>query len=99
LPREVKLTDRRIVRWPTLRELLGGRSRSQIDRDERAGKFPLRVQVGEHAVGWFLDEVLAYLESRERGPVSPPKAAIRANPHHRRKRANHTKAEPRRSAK
>lgn len=87
------MTDRRIIRWPALREVLGGRSRSQIDRDERAGKFPLRVQVGEHAVGWFLDEVLACLESRERGRGSPPKAAIRANPHHRRKRTDHPKAE------
>jgi prophage regulatory protein len=34
------------------------------DRLERAGKFPKRVRLGEHRVGWVESEVLAWLQKR-----------------------------------
>jgi len=32
-------------------------SRAHIDREERAGRFPKRVQYGNSRVGWVLDEI------------------------------------------
>jgi predicted DNA-binding transcriptional regulator AlpA len=55
-----------IIKWPKLHEMLGGRSSTSVWRDERAGKFPKRVRIGSQ-VGWFLHEVLEYLETLPRG--------------------------------
>lgn len=52
-----------------------GYSRSQIDRMEKAGNFPRRVQRGRNAVGWFLHEVIAWVESRPRGFLARPRKA------------------------
>jgi prophage regulatory protein len=41
-----------------------GVSRSTIDRQEAAGQFPKRIQLGENSVGWFEDEIDQHLESR-----------------------------------
>ncbi len=40
-----------------------------IRRMERAGKFPKRIRLGEHRVGWSLREVEEWIEARkaERG--------------------------------
>lgn len=37
---------------------------AHIDRLERAGKFPKRVQLGQHRVGWVEDEIDAWLMAR-----------------------------------
>jgi prophage regulatory protein len=39
-------------------------SPAQIDRLEKAGRFPKRVQLGPGRVGWVESEVLAWLEER-----------------------------------
>jgi prophage regulatory protein len=52
-----------------------GRSRSSIWRDERAGRFPRRIQIGENAVGWHEHEIAEWLATRPRG--SEPARAVR----------------------
>lgn len=39
-------------------------SPAHIDRLEKAGRFPKRVQLGPCRVGWVESEVLAWLEER-----------------------------------
>ena len=39
-------------------------SPAQIDRMEKAGRFPKRVRLGPCRVGWVEEEVLAWLEAR-----------------------------------
>ena len=51
-----------ILRWPEVHRLTG-RSRTQIWRDVRAGKFPAPVKLGENAIGWYEDELIAYQRS------------------------------------
>jgi prophage regulatory protein len=54
-----------VIRWPLVKNKVG-LSRVTAWRLERAGKFPKRVKLGENSVGWRLDEVEAWLESRPR---------------------------------
>lgn len=42
-------------------------SRTTIWRLERSGRFPRRVRLGAHSIGWVSDEILAWLASRPRG--------------------------------
>ena len=41
-------------------------SPAQIDRMEKAGRFPKRVRLGPCRVGWVEEEVLGWLEARLR---------------------------------
>ncbi|MGH8603657.1 MAG: helix-turn-helix transcriptional regulator [Gammaproteobacteria bacterium] len=52
-------TRRRIIR---LREVCDrtGHSESTIYREEKAGKFPRRVQLGQNSSGFFEDEIDQY---------------------------------------
>jgi len=65
-----------------------GQSFSTIDRLEKLGRFPQRIQLSPKAVGWSEDEVDDYLNSLPRGPVAEPIAAtiqsltIRHGGHH-----------------
>lgn len=45
-----------------------------ILRLEKAGKFPERVRFGARRVGWWLHEVLAWIESRNRDRVGGAQA-------------------------
>jgi prophage regulatory protein len=36
-----------------------------IWRLEKAGRFPRRIKMGDHRVGWALDEVLTWIEARK----------------------------------
>ena len=42
-----------------------------IYRLEKAGKFPRRVQVGEHRVAWVASEVDAYIAARMASRMPP----------------------------
>jgi prophage regulatory protein len=57
---------RMILRKPAVRERTG-LSDAQIWRLERAEQFPARVQISPGAVGWFSDEIDAWIEARARG--------------------------------
>lgn len=50
----------RIIDWKQLRELQPY-SRQHIARLEKAGKWPIRVRLGQNRVGWVFDEVEAKL--------------------------------------
>lgn len=39
-------------------------SRVQLDREERAGRFPQRVHLGPNSVGWVEAEIDEWLEQR-----------------------------------
>lgn len=56
------MTDR-IIREPERRQITG-RSAASWWRDERAGKAPSRVRIGDNAVGWRLSDITAWIESR-----------------------------------
>ena len=55
----------RIIRLRAVKELTG-LSDSTIWRREQEGVFPMRRYLGGRAVGWFYDEVQAWLEHTER---------------------------------
>jgi prophage regulatory protein len=57
--------SKRIIRKPGVRQKTG-LSDSTIWRLEKAGEFPLRVQLSLNAVGWYEHEIDAWLEQRER---------------------------------
>lgn len=57
--------ERRIVRQRAVRDRTG-LSRSTIYKLESAGQFPQRIVLGERSVGWYEDEITAWVESRQR---------------------------------
>jgi len=60
--------SKRIIRKSQLQAFTGLSSR-HIDRLEKAGKFPQRLQLGIKSVGWYETDIIDWLESRHRGPV------------------------------
>ena len=60
-----KRQRRRILRPKGVTEKID-RSRVQIWRDVRAGRFPAPIQLGPNAIGWFEDEIDDWLASRPR---------------------------------
>lgn len=60
--------SKRIIRKSQLREITGFSPR-HIDRLEKAGKFPQRLQLGIKSVGWYENDIIDWLDSRRRGPV------------------------------
>lgn len=66
---------RRFVRFGDLKSLFGiPWSRMHVDREEKAGRFPKRVQLGPNSVAWLEDEVIAWQAERI-AQREPPKAA------------------------
>jgi len=65
----------RIIREPELKKR-DGKSRTQRWRDIRAGKFPAPVQLGPNSIGWYEDEIDAWLASRPRVIYAPPEKAV-----------------------
>ena len=57
--------ERRLLRWSELKGRVP-KSRTQVWRDIRAGKFPAPVRIGVNSVAWFEDEIDAYLETLPR---------------------------------
>ena len=67
----------RIIRKPQKR-LLTGLSDSATERLEKKGEFPARIHLTGGHVGWWFDEILAWLEARPRGSVRSTAAATAA---------------------
>ncbi len=63
-------TPRKILRPKQVQELIG-KSRVQIWRDVRAGRFPAPISLGPNSAGFYQDEILAWLESRPRVNYAP----------------------------
>ena len=59
----------RIVTQKELRQLVPY-TPQHILRLEKAGKFPLRIRLGQNRVGWMLIEIEAWIASRR--AASPP---------------------------
>jgi prophage regulatory protein len=57
---------RKILRHPHVIECTG-LSAPQIWRLEKAGQFPARVQISPGAIGWYSDEISAWVDARPRG--------------------------------
>ena len=57
---------RKLLRTPAVSERIG-LSGPQIWRLEKAGNFPARVQISAGAIGWYEDEIDAWIEARPRG--------------------------------
>ena len=57
--------ERRLLRWSELKDRIP-KSRTQIWRDIRAGKFPAPVQLGSNTVAWFEDEIDTYMDALPR---------------------------------
>lgn len=62
---ESQSSARVMLRWPEVHSRTG-RSRVQIWRDIRAGTFPAPVELGRNAIGWYSDEIEAWVASRPR---------------------------------
>lgn len=63
-----------LVRLPEVKRL-SGLSRSTIYRLEARGAFPSRVRISERATGWYLRQVLAWIEERPRASGNAPLTA------------------------
>ena len=57
------MSTQRIIRKPELFSRIG-LSDATIWRMEKAGRFPLRIQLGGNSVGWFDDEIALWLEKK-----------------------------------
>jgi prophage regulatory protein len=62
---------RRIIRGSVVEDR-SGKSRVQIWRDVKAGRFPAPVQLGPNSVGWYEDEIDAWLATRPRRTYGAP---------------------------
>jgi len=69
-----EVVGRKVLREPEVKRRTG-RCRTQRWRDCRAGRFPLPVELGPNAIGWFEDEIDAWLADRPRRRYSAPEAA------------------------
>jgi predicted DNA-binding transcriptional regulator AlpA len=52
-----------------------GKSRVQLWRDVRDGRFPAPIELGRNSIGWFEDEIDHWLASRRRRTYGAAKAA------------------------
>jgi len=60
----------RILRFPELKVRKGiDYTRQYVDRLERKGRFPTRIQLGPNSVGWLEEEVDAWIRSMPRGRI------------------------------
>ena len=67
----------RVIRKPEKR-VLTGLSDSTTERLEKKDEFPARIHLTGGHVGWWHDEVLAWLEARPRGSARSTAAATAA---------------------
>ena len=62
---------RKIIRLKKVQEHYP-KSRVQIWRDVRAGRFPPPVEIGANSIGWFEDEVEAHVKAQPRRTYAAP---------------------------
>ncbi len=73
-PKRSRKRSRRLCRAPEVCKRYG-KSRTQIWRDVRAGKFPAPVQIGPNSIGWWSDELDAHDETLLRVAWAPDEEA------------------------
>jgi prophage regulatory protein len=70
------MTDiRPMIRMKSLARLIGV-DRATIYRWMKAGTFPQPVNVGEHAMSFYEDEVIEWQKQREEQSLAPPRRQI-----------------------
>jgi len=63
---------RRILRFPELKNTYGiDWTRQHVDRLIAANKFPSKHRFSENTVGWFSDEIEAWMAERVASPAPP----------------------------
>jgi len=67
-----------IIRKSQIKKITGLSPR-HIDRLEKAGKFPSRLQLGPKSVGWYENEITDWLNNRLRGPALAPLTDTESN--------------------
>jgi len=55
-----------LIGWNELYKKLGT-SRSTIDRWEKAGDFPKRINLGENSVRWDLEKINEWIKNKSEG--------------------------------
>jgi len=60
------------ARWPRVHELTGKLSRTTVWRLEKDGLFPQRRRLTGNSVAWIEEEVIEWLENRQRGMGPKP---------------------------
>lgn len=68
------MSIRKIIRRPAVIAITS-LSTSTIDRLESRGNFPKRIILAKNSIGWYEDELIDWVNSRERGYVQPPEKA------------------------
>ena len=66
------MDDFRIIDWSVLEQMVPY-TRQHVLRMEKAGEFPVRVQLGANRVGWNLAEVKAWIQQRMDARPRPKK--------------------------
>jgi predicted DNA-binding transcriptional regulator AlpA len=66
MTQDYPIAKRRVLRGYRPVQDLTGNSRTQIWRKVRDGTFPAPIELGPNSVGWFEDEVFAWLDTRPR---------------------------------
>ena len=67
------MAERKLLRgYKALSEKLGGRSRTQIWRNIKAGLLPPPIELGPNSVAWFDDEIDSNVASRPRRIYEDP---------------------------
>jgi prophage regulatory protein len=69
-----------ILRFPRVKERVGGLSKSWIYQEITKGRFPTPIKLGGRAVGWLQSEVDAWLSDRIERTRRPTEAAARVEP-------------------
>jgi predicted DNA-binding transcriptional regulator AlpA len=54
-----------LIRWPALKQKLGGLGRSTIDRWEKSNGFPKRIVLGDNFVAWDESLVDEWIKNRK----------------------------------
>ena len=67
---ETESKGRVLIRWPEVYRRCK-KSRTQVWRDVRAGKFAAPVQTGPNSIAWWEDEIDAQNESLPRVDYAP----------------------------
>ena len=67
-----------VIRFPRVRDITG-LSRSTIWRLENDQAFPARVQLSKNSVGWYAEEILTWIDARNRGRGTKPQRKSHAS--------------------
>jgi predicted DNA-binding transcriptional regulator AlpA len=66
------MSDRKLIRGYRALEDYTGRSRVQLWRDIRGGRFPAPIELGSNSRAWFVDEVDEHLRNLPRRTYGAP---------------------------